>query len=110
LNTHASTQNIEHLPSYIIAIANKLEILCGDVGNAFINAFMNEKVWTRAGLEFGPSLNGKALIIVFKALYGMSLSAKHWRANFAETLCSLGFSSSQVDLDVWLCLHEDELD
>jgi hypothetical protein len=29
---------------HVIAIANKLEILCGDVGNAFVNAYMNEKV------------------------------------------------------------------
>jgi hypothetical protein len=31
-----------------------------------------------------------------------------WRAHFAETLHSLCFSSSWVDQDVWLDLHEDE--
>jgi hypothetical protein len=72
-----------------------------------LNAYMNEKVWTRAGPEVCPSLNGKALVIV-KELYGMPPSTEHWRANFAETLHSLGISSSWGYQDVWLCLREDE--
>jgi hypothetical protein len=93
---------------HIIVAANKLPILCGDVGNAFVNAFTNEKTcWTQAGPEFGASLQGKPFIIV-KALYGLASSAEQWRAHFAETLHSLGFTSSQVDPDVWLCMREDQ--
>jgi hypothetical protein len=95
---------------HIISIANKLEILCGDVGNAFISAYRNEKVWTRAGLEFGPALNGKALSSLSRHFMACPHPAtEHWRAHFTETLHSLGFSSSRGDQDVWLCLHEDEL-
>jgi hypothetical protein len=92
---------------HIIVAANKLSILCGDVGNAFVNAFTNEKTWTRAGPEFGPSLQGKPFIIV-KALYGLASSAEHRRAHFAETLHSLGFTSSRVDPDIWLRMREDQ--
>jgi hypothetical protein len=92
---------------HIIAAANKLLILCGDMGNAFVNVFTNEKTWTQAGPEFCPSLQGKPLIII-KALYGLASSAEHWRAHFAETLHSLGFTSSHVDQDVWLCMGEDQ--
>jgi hypothetical protein len=46
LNMYASTvKTLSICLLHIIAIANKLEILCGDVRNAFVNAYMNEKVW-----------------------------------------------------------------
>ena len=37
---------------HIIAHANDLNALCGDVGNAFPNAYTEEKVYAIAGLEF----------------------------------------------------------
>jgi hypothetical protein len=87
LNTYAST--VKSLTSVqlinLIATANKLEVLCGDVGNAFVNAYTREKVFTTAGPEFGSEWIGKHLIIV-KALYGMQTSAKRWRSHFAQTL------------------------
>jgi hypothetical protein len=47
LNTYALTvKTLSIHLLYIIAAANKLPILCGDVGNAFVNAFTNEKTWT----------------------------------------------------------------
>jgi hypothetical protein len=91
---------------HLIAEANDLTALCSDVGNAFVNSFTNEKVYCRAGPEFGP-LEGKTLIVV-KSLYGLKSSAERWRAHFADTLRSMGFESSRADPDVWLRCREDE--
>ena len=38
-----------------IAALNDLDILAADVQNAYLNALTKEKVYTMAGLEFGPS-------------------------------------------------------
>lgn len=107
LNTYASTvESLSVSCIHLIAEANDMELLCRDVGNAFIHAYTKEKAFTQAGPEFGPKYQGKLLIIV-KALYGMKTSAEHWRAHFAETLSSLGFTSSHFDQDVWLRMHKD---
>jgi hypothetical protein len=38
--------------------------LCGNIGNAYINAFTNEnKVYSVAGKEFGEFLEGSTIII-----------------------------------------------
>ena len=63
----------------VIAHRDKLKILCGDIGNAFINAYTKEKVFARAGPEFGQR-EGSVVEIV-KALYGLCTSAERW------TLC-----------------------
>jgi hypothetical protein len=108
LNTYAST--VKSLSVRLInwiATANKLEVLCGDVGNAFANAYTQEMVFTMAGPEFGSAWIGKHLIIV-NALYGMRTSAERWRSHFAQTLRSMGFIASCSDQDVWFCGHEDK--
>ncbi len=104
LNTYASTvKSLSMWLINLIAMANKLKALCGDVGNAFVNAYTQEKVFTMAGPEFGSEWAGKHLIIV-KALHGMWSSAKRWRSHFAQTLQSMGFIALHSDQDVWLCV------
>jgi hypothetical protein len=91
---------------HLIARANDLTPLCGDIGNYFVNSFTNEKVYCPAGPEFGPNMQGKTLIVV-KSLYVLKSSAERWQAHFAETLRSMGFQSSRADQDVWLRLRDD---
>ena len=47
----------------VIADKNNLDIQCGDIGNAYVNAETNEKVFCVAGKEFGPESEGKIVII-----------------------------------------------
>ena len=54
LPTCASTVKAESVRLlFIIAVANSYDILCGDVGNAFVMANTPEKTCCRAGPEFG---------------------------------------------------------
>ena len=42
--------------AFLVAAINDLEILCGDIGNAYLNAYTQEKIYYRAGLEWGESM------------------------------------------------------
>jgi hypothetical protein len=90
----------------VIAHKQKLELLCGDIGNAFVNAKTTEKVWAVAGPEFGEELEGK-IVIIIKALYGLKSSAECWHSHFSDTLRSLGFIPTRYDNDVWIRKHKD---
>ncbi len=90
----------------LIAHRNKLPVLCGDIGNAFITAECMEKIFTHAGPEFGE-LEGSVLIFK-KALYGLRPSSCAFRTHFADFLRSLGFSATRYDRDVWKRKREEE--
>ena len=77
-----------------------MDILSGDIENAYLSAPCREKVRLRAGPEF-RHLKGK-IMIVRKALYGIKSSVAAFRAHTAETLDSIGSKSSLADPDVWM--------
>ena len=87
--------------AFLIAALNDLKILAGDVQNAYLNAPTKEKVWFRAGLEFGSELAGKPVKIV-RALYGLKSSGARWRDHMAGTLRDAGFKSCLADPDIWM--------
>mmetsp|Transcript_52228 Transcript_52228/g.78006 ORF Transcript_52228/g.78006 Transcript_52228/m.78006 type:complete len:1156 (-) Transcript_52228:781-4248(-) len=88
----------------LIAHRDKLITVCGDVGNAFITADCMEKVYSRAGPEFGELQD--AIVLINKALYGLRSSSRAFRLKFAEFLRSLGFVPTRYDRDVWMRLRE----
>ena len=84
---------------FLLAALNGLEVLAADIQNAYLNAPTEEKVWFRAGPEWGEHV-GKPVVIV-RALYGLKSSGQAWRSHFAQTLEQMGFKSSLADPDVW---------
>ena len=89
----------------LIAHRDNLPILCGDIGNSFITADCLEKVYSRAGAEFGDREG--AVMIFKKALYGLRSSSRAFRAHFADFLRSMGFSATRYDRDVWMRAREE---
>lgn len=90
---------------HVIAHKEGLIELCGDIGNAFPNAYTSEKVWVpKAGAEFGENA-GKA-IVIRKALYGLRSSAERFHTHLADTLRTFGFKQTRFDCDVWIRLRE----
>ena len=89
----------------LIAHRDGLTTLCGDVGNAFITADCLEKVYSRAGPEFGDKEG--CILLIQKALYGFRSSSQAFRAHFAEFLRSMGFVPTRYDRDVWMRLRDD---
>jgi len=83
-----------------LAALNDLELLSGDIENAYLSAPCREKVWLKAGPEFGK-LEGRTFIVQ-KALYGLKSSGSAFRIFLAETLDDISFKSSIADPDVWM--------
>jgi hypothetical protein len=84
----------------LLAALNDLDILSGDIENAYLTAPCREKCWTRGGKEFGSD-QGKVFISK-QALYGLKSSGAAFRSFLAETLDGMGYRSSHADPDVWL--------
>ena len=77
---------------------NGLKIMVGDIGNAYLESFTNEKVVFTAGPEF-KELEGHNLVIV-KALYGLMSSDARFHEVLGITLRKEGFVPSKVDPDL----------
>ena len=88
---------------FTLAALNNLDVLSGDIGNAYLNAKPLEKchVTIVDDILFGPSARGK-IAIISRALYGMKSSGNAWRLHFANILDKvMGFTQCFADNDVW---------
>ena len=83
-----------------LAELNGLKTWATDIGNAYLEAFTEEKVYFIAGGEFGDR-EGHTLIIV-KALYGLKSSGLRWHQRFSKVLRDMGFIPSRAERDIWM--------
>ena len=79
---------------------NDLETRGADVGNAYLEAYTDEKLCIIAGPEF-KELQGHLLIMI-KALYGTRSGGARWRDRLFDILQELKFKPSKADPDVWM--------
>ena len=74
---------------FLLAALNNLDILSGDIGNAYLNAPCAEKVHVTFGPElFGASNQGKMVVIV-RALYDLKSASSSWRLHLCNTIIDL---------------------
>ena len=96
-----------------------LEQLCGDIGNSFLNAYTNEKVYIlKSRIVFGE-YSGKS-IVIGKALYGLCSISDRFHAHLSDTSRSFGFLQTRFDNVVlfrlddygnhyeYICTHVDD--
>ena len=83
-----------------LAELNQLELWCTDVGNAYLEARTDEKIYIIAGNEFG--LREGHTLIIHKALYGLRSSGARWWERFSEVLLEMGFFPSRAENDIWM--------
>ena len=86
--------------SLFLAELNKLEAWATDVGNAYLEAYTEEKLYIVAGPEFRER-EGHTLVIT-KALYGLKSSGLRWWEKLSEILNDLGFTASKAEDDIWM--------
>ena len=85
---------------FLMAALNNLDVLAGDIQNAFLAAPTKEKIFFYAGDEWKADKD--KVVIVVRALYGLKSSALQFRNCLAETLGNrLGYKSSLADPDLW---------
>ena len=83
-----------------IAALNGLQVKCGDVMNAYIQAPVTEKIWTTLGKEFGADAGKNAIIV--RAIYGLKSSGAAFRKHLGECMSGLGYKPCPADPDLWL--------
>ena len=71
-----------------------------DIGNAYLEAFTDEKLYLVAGLEF-EELEGYILVFL-KELYGLNSSGKRWTELIHSILKDMKFTPSKADPCIWL--------
>ena len=82
-----------------IVALNELSVMACDIQNAYLTAECRERIWTRAGPEFGSESG--SIMVVKKALYGLKGSGAAFRAHLAEKLHDIGFIPTHAYPDVW---------
>ncbi len=84
---------------FMYASLNKLKILSCDVSNAYLYAKCKEKLWTKAGKEFG--IDEGSPMRISRALYGLQTAGQSWGLTLAKTLMDMGYRASKGDPNVY---------
>jgi len=88
-----------------LAELNQLETWATDIGNAYLEAYTNEKLCIMAGEEFGELCDHR--LIVVKALYGLRSSGKRWAERLADCLREMGFQPCKAEPCIWMRRIDD---
>ena len=101
--TYSSVVSRESIKiAFLIAALNGLDLMSCDIGNAYLNAKCQEKIWFVAGAKCGPDLQGCVCKLV-RALYQLKSSGAAWRAMFSEFVINvMGFKPTCADADVYM--------
>eukprot|EP00957_Ditylum_brightwellii_P160278 12201682-Ditylum_brightwellii.AAC.1 len=83
-----------------LAKLNGMEMIAADIGNAYLEAYTNEKKCFIAGREFQDYGHEGHLMLIVNALYGLKTSGTRFHEKFAETMYQLGFMPSKEDSGV----------
>ena len=75
-----------------LAELNGMDTYAADIGNAYLEAYTQEKVCFIAGPEFAAYGHAGHLMEIVKALYGLKSSGSWFHEKFADSMTDLGFS------------------
>ena len=94
---------------FLIAALNELDIQMCDIGNAYLNAETRERLWFRAGNEWGSKAGSPVIVVC--VLYGLKSSGAKWKKTFASYIRhTLGYEPCVgADDNVTLKLIKDNL-
>ena len=85
---------------FLIAALNNVDVLAGDIQNAYLNAKTKEEIYFIAGDEW--KANKDKIIVIVRALYGLKNSALQFLNHISDVEGNkVGFTSSLADPVVW---------
>ena len=87
-----------------VTATNNLDVITGDIGNAYLNVNTQEKIYTCAGTEFElvVIMSEGGFLEVIKALNGLPTSGNRCHAHLLHTLRAMDFKTTRFDQDVWI--------
>ena len=83
-----------------LAELNGLNLMQGDVGNAYLESYTQDKVYFIARPEFGH--HAGTSFVIEKALYGLCSSGLRFHEHLSKVLQGFDFICSHVGPDVWM--------
>jgi hypothetical protein len=99
--TYASVVSIESVRiALTLASLNDLDVMMGDIENAYLTAPITEKVWTVLGPEFGYDAGKRSLIV--RELYGMKSAGAAFRNQLVSCMEHLGWKPCLANRDLWM--------
>jgi hypothetical protein len=81
-----------------LATLHDLDVMMGDIENAYLTAPITEKVWTVLGTEFGDDAGKRALIV--RALYGLKSAGAAFKNHLASCMDHLEWKPCLADRDL----------
>ena len=99
-NIYSGVVSLRNLRLEVLGKLTNLVIWGADIGNAYLEAFTDEKLYIVAGPEF-EEFEGYILIFL-KALYGLKSSGKRWAEVLHSILKDMKFTPSKADTCIWL--------
>ena len=87
--------------AFTYAALNDLDIFAADIKNAYLQALITEKYWTRCSPKFGPELEGSVAYIV-RALYGTKCGGRDFWNHLREYMDMLGYESCLANPNLWI--------
>ena len=87
-------------PAIFLGKLNHRDLWRVDIGNAYLEAFTDEKLYIVAGPEF-QELEGYILVFL-RALYGLKSSGKRWADGIHGILRDMKILPSKADSCIWL--------
>ena len=70
---------------FLLTALNDCDILSSDINNAFLNAYVTEKIYYRAGLERKEAIK-IGVVVVVRSLYGLNFQLIAWRTQLCTIL------------------------
>ena len=83
-----------------LAKLNQMEAWGTNISSAYLGAFTKEKLFIKAGPEFGD-LEGH-ILLVEKALYGLRTSGVRWHERLTDCLRGMGFFLCKAEPNIWM--------
>jgi len=90
-----------HIVTFLAEL-NNLKLWATNIGNAYLEALTEGRIYIVTGPEFGDKKGH--MLIICKALYGLWTPGLCWHETFSDCLCDLGFVPSRAEPDIWMLM------
>jgi Reverse transcriptase (RNA-dependent DNA polymerase) len=109
-DTFAATPSKEAIRLVLsLAAMYRLQTFQGDVKTAFLNAIMEEEVFTKIPEGWDASeLDSNMVLPMERCLYGTKQASRQWQKKLRESLESIGFKNIEADECVYILRREDK--